>query len=94
MGLAVQIYSPAARRAIGGIGDTTALAMLAQVGGARGADALALSPAHSLFPDDPARFGPYSPSSRLFLNPLLADPATVLGEQRVAEAEAGLETRR
>ena len=30
-------------------------------------------------PADPARYGPYSPSSRLFLNPLYADPARVFG---------------
>jgi 4-alpha-glucanotransferase len=84
-GLAVQLYS-LKRPDDGGIGDTTALAMLAREAARHGADALALSPTHSLFPDDPDRFGPYSPSSRLFLNPLLIDPATVLGEQRV-EAE-------
>ena len=81
-GLAVQLYS-LKRPGDGGIGDTTGLAMLAQAAAAHGADALALSPAHSLFPDDTARFGPYSPSSRLFLNPLLIDPATVLGQHRV-----------
>ena len=38
------------------------------------------------------RFGPYSPSSRLFLNPLHAAPALVFGTERVAAAiaEAGL----
>ena len=79
-GLAVQIYS---LRHAGdfGIGDTTGLAMLARSAAGHGADALALSPAHSLFPHDLARFAPYSPSSRQFLNPLLADAAMVLGEQ-------------
>jgi 4-alpha-glucanotransferase len=71
-GLAVQIYS-LRRPGDLGIGDTTAVAMLAKSAAAYGADALALSPAHSLFPDDHSRFGPYSPSSRLFLNPLLTD---------------------
>ncbi len=84
-GLAVQLYS-LKRPHDGGIGDTTALAMLARDAASQGADALALSPTHSLFPDDPNRFGPYSPSSRLFLNPLLIDPVTMLGEHRV-EAE-------
>jgi 4-alpha-glucanotransferase len=86
-GLAVQIYS-LKRAGDLGIGDTTGLAMLAKSAAGHGADALALSPAHSLFPDDPKRIGPYSPSSRLFLNPLLIDPAAVLGERRVEEAEA------
>jgi 4-alpha-glucanotransferase len=84
-GIAVQLYS-LKRADDGGIGDTTALAMLAKGLAKRGADAIALSPTHSLFPDDAARFGPYSPSSRLFLNPLLIDPVTMLGEHRV-EAE-------
>lgn len=82
-GLAVQLYG-LKRADDGGIGDTTALAMLAQEAAKHGADALALSPTHSLFPDDPTRFSPYSPSSRLFLNPLLIDPVTMLGEHRVA----------
>jgi 4-alpha-glucanotransferase len=47
--------------------------MLAKSAAAYGADALALSPAHSLFPDDLSHFGPYSPSSRLFVNPMLVD---------------------
>ena len=84
-GIAVQLYS-LKRADDGGIGDTTALAMLAQEAAKQGADAIALSPTHSLFPDDASRFGPYSPSSRLFLNPLLIDPVTMLGEHRV-EAE-------
>ncbi len=87
-GIAVQLYS-LKRADDGGIGDTTALAMLAREAARLGADAIALSPTHSLFPDDATRFGPYSPSSRLFLNPLLIDPATMLGEHRVeAETEA------
>jgi 4-alpha-glucanotransferase len=84
-GLAVQIYS-LKRAGDLGIGDTTGLAMLARTAAAYGADALALSPAHSLFPGDPARIGPYSPSSRLFLNPLLIDPAAVFGEQAIEDA--------
>jgi 4-alpha-glucanotransferase len=90
-GIAVQLYG-LRREGDGGIGDTTALATLARATAAHGVDALALSPTHSLFPEDPARAGPYSPSSRLFLNPLLADPAVALGERRVGAAgrlEAG-----
>jgi 4-alpha-glucanotransferase len=84
-GIAVQLYS-LKRADDGGIGDTTALATLAQDAAKQGADAIALSPTHSLFPDDASRYGPYSPSSRLFFNPLLIDPVTMLGEHRV-EAE-------
>ena len=64
----------------GGIGDAAGIAALAEAAGHGGADALALSPLHALFTADPARFGPYSPSTRLFLNPLHAAPALVFGE--------------
>ena len=57
-----------------------------------GADAIALSPTHSLFAADPSHFGPYSPSSRLFLNPLFADPALVFGAARVAAARGDRQT--
>ena len=45
-----------------------------------GADALAISPAHALFPADGTRFSPYAPSSRLFLNILYADPRLIGAE--------------
>jgi 4-alpha-glucanotransferase len=83
-GIAVQLYG-LRRPGDGGIGDTGALEMLAREAARQGADALALSPTHSLFPNEPGRFGPYSPSSRLFLNPLLIDPAAALGAQEVAD---------
>jgi hypothetical protein len=67
-GLAVQLYS-LKRPGDGGIGDTTGLAMLAESAAAHGADALALSPAHSLFPDDTARFGPYRPRAAVSQSP-------------------------
>jgi 4-alpha-glucanotransferase len=85
-GLAVQLHG-LRRAGDGGIGDTTALQAIAKSARHHGADAVALSPIHSLFPADPSRYGPYSPSSRLFLNPLLADPADVFGAQRVAAAK-------
>lgn len=90
-GLAVQTYA-LRREGDGGIGDTTALTQVAQEAARQGADALAVSPSHSLFPHDPSRYSPYSPSSRLFLNPLLADPACVFGHERVHDAAAGLAT--
>lgn len=43
--------------------------------GAAGADALAINPVHALFPGHGTGYSPYSPSSRLFLNGALADPA-------------------
>jgi 4-alpha-glucanotransferase len=90
-GLAAQVYS-LHHHGDGGIGDAAGVAALAEAAGLRGADALALSPLHALFSADPARFGPYSPSTRLFLNPLHASPALVFGESHVAQtiAKAGL----
>ena len=62
--------------------------------GIRKADAIALSPTHSLFAADPSHFGPYSPSSRLFLNPLFADPTLVFGAMHVAVHSGQLSTIR
>ena len=84
-GLAVQLYS-LRRPDDDGFGDAGALADLVESAAREGADAIALSPTHSLFAADPAHFGPYSPSSRLFLNPLFADPTLVFGAARVAAA--------
>lgn len=55
-------------------GDFGALASAAAALGECGADILAISPVHALFPADPDRFSPYGPSSRRFLNVVLADP--------------------
>jgi 4-alpha-glucanotransferase len=76
-----------------GIGDMSAVAALAREAASFKADALALSPTHALFTADPAHFSPYSPSSRLFHNPLHADPRTLFGDARIADAarRAGLE---
>ena len=84
-GLAAQIY---ALRHAGdcGIGDMSGVTALARSAAALGLDALALSPAHALFAADPEHFSPYSPSNRLFYNPLHADVTSMLGEDRVARA--------
>ena len=82
-GVAAQIYG-LRRAGDGGIGDAGAVRDLAEAAARHGADAVALSPVHGLFAADPARYGPYSPSSRLFFNPLYADPAAVFGADRVA----------
>lgn len=77
-GIAAQLY---ALRRDGdlGIGDFTALADFAERAGARGADAVAVSPVHALFSADVHHYSPYAPSSRLFFNVLHADPALLLG---------------
>lgn len=75
-GLAAQLYALPHDGDLG-IGDLSSAAMLARSAGEKGADALALSPMHALFAADPEHFGPYAPSSRLFLNPLYAAPELV-----------------
>jgi 4-alpha-glucanotransferase len=79
-GLAAQIYG-LRRAGDGGFGDFGAVAELCEAAARRGADLLALSPAHALYAADPHHFAPYSPSSRLFANALHADPTTVLGAE-------------
>ena len=86
-GVAAQVYG-LRRTGDGGIGDAGAVRDLAQAAARHGADAVALSPLHSLFAADPARHSPYSPSSRLFLNPLYGDPSTVFGAERLAAQAA------
>ena len=68
----------------GGVGNTAGLSALARGAAPHGADAIALSPTHAMFGADATRYGPYSPSSRLLLNPLYADPGAVFGAERVA----------
>jgi 4-alpha-glucanotransferase len=84
-GIAAQLYG--LRRAGDcGIGDASGAAALATAAAAEKADVLALSPIHALFSADPCHFSPYSPSSRLFFNPLYADARIVFGAERVAQA--------
>ncbi|RMT30408.1 4-alpha-glucanotransferase, partial [Pseudomonas syringae pv. spinaceae] len=84
-GLTAQLYS-LRREGDGGFGDTEALEMLVRSAGERGADALGISPIHAMFANDPHRYSPYSPSSRLFLNSLYAAPGAVLGERAWLQA--------
>jgi 4-alpha-glucanotransferase len=84
--LAAQLYGLRRGEAGGasgdlGLGDFSALAMLAERAAASGADALAISPVHALFSADPHHFSPYSPSSRLFFNALYVDPAALAGAE-------------
>jgi 4-alpha-glucanotransferase len=87
-GMAAQIYG---LRSPGdcGIGDMAGVVALAKAAARLKADALALSPTHALFAALPNHYSPYSPSSRLFNNPLHADAAAIFGELKVAKARAG-----
>ncbi len=89
-GLTAQIHG-LRRSADGGIGDFGAVAELARNAARYKADALSLSPAHALFHADDHHFTPYSPSSRLFLNAMLADPRATFDAARVARAWASAE---
>lgn len=96
-GVATQLYG--LRRSRGGAsgseradlteaGDYAALAEFTRAAAHRGADAVAISPIHAMFSADPARYSPYAPSSRIFLNVNFADPAIALGAEAVKAAEA------
>lgn len=70
--IAVQLYGVRSARNWG-IGDFTDLAALIELAGRLGADGIGLNPLHALFDDRPEDCSPYSPNSRLFLNPLYID---------------------
>jgi (1->4)-alpha-D-glucan 1-alpha-D-glucosylmutase len=71
-GLTCQVASLRGSQDIG-IGNLTNVAELATAAGQHGASFLGLSPLHTLFASDRSKISPYSPSSRLFLDPLLID---------------------
>jgi 4-alpha-glucanotransferase len=71
-GIAVQVYALRGGTS-GGFGDFSALGDFARTAGRVGFDAVMASPTHALFGAEVSRFSPYSPSTRLFFNPLFAD---------------------
>lgn len=85
-GPAVQITSLRDRRGEA-YGDFGALACFAAASAEAGADLLAVSPVHALFPGDPNSFSPYGPSTRLFLNVLLGDPSLLGDELRGGDGD-------
>ncbi|QIG53180.1 4-alpha-glucanotransferase [Altererythrobacter sp. BO-6] len=54
----------------------------------KGADAIAINPVHALFPGHGEGFSPYSPSSRIYLNSAMGDPALV-GLPPLAKRDGG-----
>ena len=68
-GVSAQIYA-LRRKGDGGIGDASAVRQLAEAAAGQGADAVALSPVHSLFVADPGLYSPYSPSTKPSTSPL------------------------
>ncbi|HEX5795467.1 MAG TPA: 4-alpha-glucanotransferase, partial [Geminicoccaceae bacterium] len=71
-----------------GIGGFSELARLAEQAAGLGAGSLGVNPLHALFPASPDHCGPYSPSSRLFLNALYIDVTAVPEFAECAAAEA------
>jgi 4-alpha-glucanotransferase len=71
-GLALQLYLLRSERNFG-IGDFGDLAALGTDLARRRCDVVGLNPLHAPFPDDPEHASPYSPASRLLLNPLYID---------------------
>jgi 4-alpha-glucanotransferase len=69
--LAVQLYGIRTSRNWGH-GDFTDLRMLLRIAAAAGAAGIGVNPLHALF-DDGGAVSPYTPNSRLFLNPLYID---------------------
>ena len=74
-GLAVQLYLLRSETNLG-IGDFRDLAALGAALEGRPCDVVGLNPLHAPFPDDPEHASPYSPASRLLLNPLYIDVTT------------------
>ena len=71
-GVSAQLYLLRSQRDWG-IGDFGDLRHLAEITAAHGADVIGLNPLHAGFLDNPEHASPYSPASRLLLNPLYID---------------------
>lgn len=75
-GPTVQLYGIRSRRNWG-IGDFSDLRSLIDLTAENGGAVVGVSPLHDLFPDDPGRISPYSPSSHCFVNTLYIDVEAV-----------------
>lgn len=91
--LAIQLYGVRSARNWG-IGDFTDLEGLIELAAGLGADGVGLNPLHALFDDRPGDCSPYSPNSRLFLNPLYVDVEKLPGYQRAFESKGAVSALR
>lgn len=95
-GATAQVYSLRTENDLG-IGDYSDIAAAAEGVGAVGGSFLGLSPVHALFAADRSKISPYSPSSRLFLEPIYIDPQAVEGFDECGAREilfdAGVQAR-
>ena len=92
-GIAVQLYLLRSETNWG-IGDFSDLARLVELAGQRGCDVIGLNPLHQMFLDDPEQASPYSPATRLFLNPLYIDVLAVPEYRQCQEAREIVESAR
>lgn len=90
-GIAAQLYSLRSAHNWG-IGDFGDLARLTEIASDAGAACLALNPLHALHLTNPRAASPYSPLSRLFLNPVYIEVPAAARMLGVHAAEAPLET--
>ncbi len=86
-GLALQLYLARSQRNFGS-GDFGDLAAVSGELARRGCDIVGLNPLHAPFPDDPEHASPYSPASRLLLNPLYIDVVAACDSLRSPSAAA------
>lgn len=75
-GIAAQLYALRSR-SNWGHGDFGDLQRLIAAAADKGASAVGLNPLHALFPDRAGQASPYAPNSRLFLNVLYIDVASI-----------------
>ncbi|MDQ6618140.1 MAG: malto-oligosyltrehalose synthase [Pseudomonadota bacterium] len=90
-GPGVQLYAVRSDRNWG-IGDFTDLASIVEQWAAQGAAIVGTNPLHALFPHDPSRASPYSPSSRLFLNTLYLDVEAIADFAHCKEARTRVQS--
>jgi glycogen debranching enzyme GlgX/4-alpha-glucanotransferase len=87
-GISAQLYA-LRRENDQGIGDFTALALLAEAAGRERAAAIGINPLHMLFPEDRERASPYHPSDRRFLDPIYIDVMDGVADPNRAAASVG-----
>ena len=90
-GISVQLYALKTEENWG-IGDLSDLKSLVRAMAGHGADIITVNPLHSLFVNQPDHCSPYSPSSRMFNNPLYIDVMAVEGAHACPELSALLDT--
>lgn len=91
-GVTTQLYALRSRQNFG-IGDYADAATLAARSGELGASFLGFSPVHALFVSEPAKSSPYSPSSRLMLDPQYINPVRIEGFEQLAPSLRTEESR-